>query len=242
MLLPVLRRVAFGFGCAAGAANVALAGSFHVSPVRIDLAAARPTAVLRVTNSDAQPVTVQAGVSAWSYAGEQDVFGETDDILLNPPIFTIAPGATQFVRIGLRLRAPPASEASYRLFLEELPSPSMPDGTGVRTLLRISLPVFVAPAGSKAARIQWRIARAGPAEVLLSATNSGLVHVQLQSISLRPPGGDAIESKNLAAYLLPGQTREWRIPGAALATAAQVELSARSDAGSLSERLAPMDR
>jgi fimbrial chaperone protein len=238
-----LRRVVLGAACFAGAASAALAGSFLVSPVRVEFAQAQPTTVLHVTNTGAEPVTVQAEVRAWSYAGEEDVFADSDDVLLNPPIFTIADGATQFVRVGLRTRKPPTSEASYRFFLEKLPPPPKPDEMGVRTLLRISLPVFVAAPGIKAApKLQWRVTRAGPDEVLLSATNTGTAHIQLQAISLQPQGIAAVASQNLAAYLLPGQTREWKIPGKAVGTAAQIELSARSDAGEQSERLAPADR
>jgi fimbrial chaperone protein len=241
MGLALLRSAILGLACIACAANTARAGSFQVSPMRIEFGASRPTTVLRVSNTGAEAVTVQAEVRAWSYAGERDVFGDTDDVLLNPPIFTIAPGATQFVRVGLRARTAATSEASYRLFLEELPRPSAPEGTVVRTLLRISLPVFV-PSPGAAPKLQWRVARDGAAAVLLSATNTGNAHVHVSGISLRPQGGVAVASKNLAAYLLPGQTREWKIPGAAIATAAQIELSARSDAGDLSERLAPMAR
>jgi fimbrial chaperone protein len=238
-----LRRVVLGIACFAGAASAALAGSFLVSPVRVEFAPAQPTTVLRVSNTGAEPVTVQAEVKTWSYAGEEDVFADSDDVLLNPPIFTIAAGATQFVRVGLRSRKPPTSEATYRLFLEELPPPPKPGEMGVRTLLRISLPIFVAPPGARAApKLQWRVTRAGPDEVLLSATNTGTAHIQLQAISLRPQGVEAVASQNLAAYLLPGQTREWKIPGKAIGTAAQIELSARSDAGELNERLAPADR
>lgn len=236
-----LRYAVVVVACIASAASMARAGSFRVSPMRIELAASRPTTVLRVVNTAADAITVQAEVRAWSYAGERDVFGDTDDVLLNPPIFTIAPGVTQFVRVGLRARAPATSEASYRLFLEELPAPSTPVGTAVRTLLRISLPVFVASPGA-APKVQWRVERAGAAAVLLSATNTGNAHIHVNGISLRPEGGAAVASKNLAAYLLPGQTREWKIPGAGIASAAQIELSARSDAGDLSERLAPMAR
>ena len=238
----MLRSVVFGLAGMAFASS-APAGSFQVSPVRIELAAARPTTVLRVTNTGAEAVTVQAQVQSWAFSGEEDVFGDTDDVLLNPPIFTIAPGATQFVRVGLRARSPLASEASYRVFLEELPPPPKPGETGVRALLRLSLPAFVALPGAKAAPdIQWRVSRAGAAAVLLAATNAGKAHDQLQGISLRPPGGDEVASKKLASYRLPGQTREWKIPGASLATATELDLVARSDAGDLKVRLAPVAR
>jgi fimbrial chaperone protein len=236
----VLRRILTGIACLAGATTVALAGSFDVSPVRIDIARSRPSAVVRVTNRGAEPVTIQAQTQAWSYAGEQDVLADTDDVLLNPPVFTLAPGATQFLRVGMRTRNAPPTEASYRIVLEELPAEARPDDVGVRTLLRISFPLFVAPAGAKALpQLTWRMTRDAAAGILLTATNEGNAHVKVSEISLRPDSGDAVASANLLAYLLPGQTREWRIPGPALAVAAQVELAAQSDAGEIHERLAP---
>jgi fimbrial chaperone protein len=236
----VLRRILTGLACLAGATSVALAGSFDVSPVRIDIARARPSVVVRVTNRGAEPVTVQAQTQAWSYEGEQDVLVDTDDILLNPPVFTLEPGATQFVRVGMRARKPLPMEASYRIVLEELPAEPKPDAIGVLTLLRMSFPLFVAPAGAKAlAQLRWRMTRDDAAGVLLSATNEGNAHIRVSGISLRPEGGDAIASTNLSAYVLPGQTRAWKIPGPSLATAAQVELLVQSDAGEIHERLVP---
>ena len=61
----LLRSVVFGLAGMAFAGSVP-AGSFQVSPVRIELAAARSTTVLRVTNTGEEAVTVQAEVRSWS--------------------------------------------------------------------------------------------------------------------------------------------------------------------------------
>jgi P pilus assembly chaperone PapD len=97
----------------------------------------------------------------------------------------------------------------------------------------------VAPPGAGAKpELQWRVARDGAAGVTLSATNAGTAHIHLQGISLHPPGGEAVVAK-VSSYLLPGQSRQWRIAGTALANAPRFQLTARSDAGDLSEQLVP---
>ena len=68
------------------------AGSFRVAPVRIDLSARRPYATLRIANAGADTVTVQVDAYEWQIQGGADRYPETDDIIANPPIFTLEPG------------------------------------------------------------------------------------------------------------------------------------------------------
>src|SRR3990170_3108661 len=82
-------------------AGPASAGSFTVNPVNITLPAGRQAASLTLTNSDAAPVSVLVQTYAWTQVDGVDVHTPTDNIIASPPIFTIAPGKTQLVRIGL---------------------------------------------------------------------------------------------------------------------------------------------
>ena len=74
----------------------------------------------------------------------------TDDIILNPPVFTVAPGKTRFMRLGLRTANHGTAELTYRLILQEVPKAEGPsDGAAVRTILRISIPIFAVPKRSR---------------------------------------------------------------------------------------------
>ena len=55
-------------------------------------------------------MTIQAHIVAWSAKGAEEVLTDNDDILLNPPIFTVAVGHTQFLRLGLRHPQPDTAE------------------------------------------------------------------------------------------------------------------------------------
>ena len=128
------------------------AGTFTISPLRVDFTGAASTAALTVRNEEAAPVVVQAEGLAWSQDGGQDAFQPTRDLLVSPAVFTLAPGGSQLVRVALR-RGPDATrELSYRMMLQEVPQAASPDFTGLQVALRLSIPVFVAPLAPSAPR------------------------------------------------------------------------------------------
>ena len=52
-----------------------------------------------------------------------DEYESTSDVIAVPPIFSIAPGETQIIRVGLVGGLSPDRELAHRLFLTELPRP-----------------------------------------------------------------------------------------------------------------------
>lgn len=201
------------------AANVH-AGSFTVNPVRIELSAATPSAVLQVENTQTLPVTIQLSTMAWSQPAGKDELKPSWDLLATPQIFTLKAGATQIVRIGLLRKFESEQEVSYRLLLDEIPPPPAPDFRGLHVALRISLPVFIKPAGEASPRVVASV-RSGDAQQLrLTLTNLGKASAQLQGLTVHP---DREPEQQLAAhpsvvYVLPGQSRElsFKLPETAL--------------------------
>ena len=132
------------------------ATDFTVSPVRVELSAAQRSVALMVRNeSSDEPVVVQLRTVAWSQNAGDDVYASTGDLIAAPPIFTIAPGGSQVVRIGLRHAPASDQEAGYRLYLQEIPRAPKPGFAGVQIALEMSLPIFVKPATETAARLRW---------------------------------------------------------------------------------------
>ncbi|UWX04754.1 molecular chaperone [Pseudoxanthomonas sp. NC8] len=80
----------------------------------------------------------------------QDQLAPTRDLVASPAILEVAAGERQLVRL-IRPRAEPsASEAAYRLVIDELPADaSAPRDPGLRFLLRYSVPVFVLADGDQ---------------------------------------------------------------------------------------------
>ena len=107
-------------------AQPGVCGSFEVNPIRVDLAPQERSAALTVKNNGAESVVVQVSVLAWSQQDGRDVLSPTNEVLVSPPIATIAPDKEQIIRVGLRRAPDKERELSYRLFLQEVPAPPKP--------------------------------------------------------------------------------------------------------------------
>jgi fimbrial chaperone protein len=116
--------------CSAGAAK---AQSLTVLPVNIEMAPGQMSTTMTVINQGTTETSVQLRAFAWSQKDGKEVLTASDDVVASPPAATIAPGATQVVRLVLR-KAPGAQEATYRMLLDQIPPPAAP-GT-VRISLR----------------------------------------------------------------------------------------------------------
>lgn len=187
------------------------AGTFTISPLRVDFTGTTGTAALTVRNEEATPVVVQAEGLAWSQDAGQDVLAATRDLLVSPAVFTLAPGGSQLVRVALR-RAPEAThELSYRMVLQEVPQSASPGFTGLQVALRLSLPVFVAPVAPAAPDLGWSARQDGNGVTVLTATNAGTMHARIQRFALKNDGGKTVFEEPGLAYVLPGTSREWRL-------------------------------
>ena len=222
----------FGFALAATAS----AGSFQVNPIRLELAKGTSTGVITVRNDGDEPVVVQSSVLAWTQDNGKDVYSSTPEALITPPVMTIAPGAEQIVRVGLRRPPEPRNELAYRVFLQEVPPPPKPGFTGLQVALRVGIPMFVAPVAAPAARkLDWSAAIRADGAIQLIAQNSGNAHVQVTDVELRlVDASESIAHESTLAYVLAGQRREWTLPAAPrVKSAGELRLKANTDAGEI---------
>ena len=187
------------------AAAPCLAGSFSVAPVLVSLDGRSPSSAVRVTNTGPGELKIQSELLRWTQSAGQDVYEPTDELLVNPPIFTVAPGATQMVRLGATALPRCPVECSYRLLLSELPKTGAP---GLTVALRISVPVFVAPLTPSPARLTWQARRTESGTLLVSARNEGAVRVQILAIAAAGTPG---ARRNTPRYVLGGRTATWEI-------------------------------
>ncbi|MDR3532444.1 MAG: fimbria/pilus periplasmic chaperone [Rhodopila sp.] len=223
-------------------AGVAKAQSLVVLPVSVTMAAGQNAAVLTVINKGDSETSFQVRAFAWKQTNEgnptasPDQLAATDELLVSPPLGTIAAGATQIVRLVLR-RPAQEREASYRIFLDQIPPPAAP-GT-LRIAIRMSIPVFARPAVRVASHVQWRIEDRGGQDYLM-AFNDGSRHEAVRGIALATAsGGQAQVQANASPYILPGATRSWRITasGAPLAPGATLHLTAQGDSAKVDQQV-----
>lgn len=221
------------------AADMAVAGSFSVSPVRANISPDARVVALRVHNSGTELASIQAELMLWSQHNGEEQFEPSREVLVTPPIFTVPPGETQVIRIGLRRPPGPDTELSYRLFLQELPPPIPDNFQGLRVVTRMSLPVFVAPAsGTAAPKLDWRVRRGMAGELLIAARNEGNGHGQITELRLQL-GDGRNHSQRGNTYVLPGAEHNWSIApeGEPIAPDSALVLTARVNGNDITTRL-----
>lgn len=245
MLKPILKAAAAAFFLLIVLrAEFVAAGSFQVNPIRVELSAGLTAAALTVRNEGDEPIVVQLSVLAWSQDSGEDKYVATNEALVTPPIATIAPGAQQIVRVGLRRPPDPRQELAFRLFVQEVPPPPKPDFNGLQVALRVSLPIFVAPLAPPTRQLEWS-AKVQPDETIqLTVRNTGNTHVQISDFELRPSDDNALIAHEAGlAYALAGKSREWLLKSQSgrIKTAKELRLKAVTDAGE-TEAVVKLDR
>lgn len=213
----VLVLAFFCLGC--GAAH---AGALQVSPLGIRLTDQHPIATLRVRNVDAREVILQADVFTWTQPDGNDVYAATDEVVVIPPIFSLAPGAQQLLRVGLPDAMPTSGvERAFRVFLRELHPPEGQSDGQLNLALRIGLPIFVPPPGdARTGDLVWDLVRAEGSPSALRVRNRSAEHIKITAIRfLTEQGSLAVEVRTLR-YCLPGAEATIALP--ALETAGEV--------------------
>jgi fimbrial chaperone protein len=192
------------------------AATLTISPVSIVLESGRTSAVLEVRNSELNPVTVQARIYGWSQAGNEDVLAPTSDIIMSPPIATIAAGGAQTLRLLLRpgAKADTDLEHHYRVLLDEIPAAGAGRGR-VSFAMRSSIPVFVTTPQPSKPSLGWRAARDGNGAIVLTATNSAAMYDRIFELTATLNDGSVRNGvlRGTNAYILPHAQRQWVVTG-----------------------------
>jgi fimbrial chaperone protein len=189
-------------------AMMARAQALSVVPVNVFLTAGQKATSLTLANQGTSETAVQIRAYSWSQKDGEDQLTATDDVVLSPPLATLAPGATQVVRLILR-RPPQGHEATYRILLDQIPPPAEPGV--VHVVLRLSIPIFAQPAVRAFPDLQFHLERDAD-KVYLVGFNAGLLHAAIRNIELTASDGRKFKpDSNASPYVLSGATRRWQI-------------------------------
>lgn len=160
----------------------AAAASFGVSPIGLTIAPNENSGSLVVTNTGADPVVIQTRAFAWTQSVE-DVRTETRDLIINPPLFKLAVGESQLVRVASRRAAPEEAELAFRLAFSEVPLLASTPAPGLRVTLSMDVPLYIAPRNAGRPAVAWRFENAaGQPRVL--GQNGGNRHLRLHDIKV----------------------------------------------------------
>jgi fimbrial chaperone protein len=188
-----------------------------VSPTSVILSSGKQTDLVNLTNQGDDPARFQLKVEAWDQRPDgESVLTASDDVVVFPPLLSLAAHETKKVRLATTITAAGA-EKSYRLSVQELPS-GQPGAAGqVQMLTKLSLPVFVPPEGAHPdPRIDPPVLKAGVLQ--LGIRNAGTAHFVVRQVRLAGDDGAARRTFELSApgwYVLPGGRRDYRIELAA---------------------------
>jgi fimbrial chaperone protein len=212
-------RTALHLACAAlllsGTGSPGQAASLSVAPTRVELGPKDRTAVVTLQNNADEAVMVQVQTFAWPRTPATDDLEPTRELIAVPPVFSLDARAKQIIRVATRGPLREDQEQAYRLLITEVPRDGA-TGSGVHFALRLSLPVFVTPAGAQPLP-SWALRPEGGTGTL-ELVNRGAAHLHVRRIVLRAPGRpEPVQTIETPAYVLPGQGKAWPLSGPARA-------------------------
>jgi fimbrial chaperone protein len=221
--------------------SVAAAATWEIDPVRVELSPQQQTAAIKIKNNSNQPTKIQINVVAWSQSEGKEVYTQSKELLVSPPMVTIAANSEQIIRAALRRHADATNELSYRINLQELPAQPAPGFTGLQVALRIGLPVFVKPKSGKASpKMLWSVTRIAGDTLKVELHNQGNAHVQVSDFALYIPGEElALVKESGSSYVLAGQAHEWLLNTGSpeKVSGGRLHLKAFTDAGNVDTEL-----
>lgn len=212
------------------------AAALSVSPTGVSLDARETTGSVQLGNKGDKTVVVQISVVKWTQQNGKDVYTKTEDILVSPPILSVAPRDSQILRVGLVSPQNPIEEAAYRMFIKEVPK-KVKRSPGIHTILQLSLPVFVKPAKENS-NLQWAAHKTGQQNLSIRLVNSGNVHARIAKFALyQPSQAKPFFTKSVFNYVLPRQSATWNFKLAQPINSSSLKMLVTTDRGEISENV-----
>jgi len=196
------------------ASSHAYGSGLQVSPTSLSLAAAQNADGLWLSNTGNDPLHAQVRVYQWVQEGGEEKLIPSRGLVISPPMLALDGQQRQLVRV-IRVGAPPTDgrEAAYRVIVNELPDDRAEKSSGLKFVLRYSLPVFIEPAGVAPTppQLHWSLRREGD-EAVLEVSNSGGTHAQIVDLDYVDGAQHRTKvAQGLLGYVLPGATMHWTL-------------------------------
>jgi fimbrial chaperone protein len=227
----------------------AIAADFQIQPTTLDLGGSVKSGVFSVINNGNDQIDFQVSVKEWNQDEKgKDVYVDTKEIVFFPKVMSVEANGQRAVRIGVK--APPSpKEKTYRLFVEEIPTPKKTSDVklqgkiqaGLTIAFRFSMPIFVKPLRPQESYVLDRIEMSKGA-VKAIVKNTGNVHVKLSAVKFsgKTAGGKELYSKEVAGwYILHGLSLPYEaaVPKELCRQLATIDVSAQTENGNINGAL-----
>lgn len=223
----------------------ASAAGLRVSPLRVDLTERTRSGTLNLDNLARKSVAVEVTLVRWTQEGSNEVYTPTRDLFFAPPIVNVPAGGSAAIRLRTKTLPAPGEEATYRLYVRELPDAQQRESGGAGLALRIGIPVYVQNGPVPPPRLGVAASRSDNG-VQLRLNNSGASHIKIKGIEAhaadvnrraKPPEPLARAQRIGGGTndLMPDGHRNWLIPNANLPGDTQILLRTDSAGGRAAE-------
>ncbi len=212
---------------------LAEAAEFTINPLLVRLDRTSRASEIVVRNDDRVPLRMQVQAMNWRQdADGRDQYEPADGLLYFPRAMEIPAGDSRVIRLGVKA-APVSKEESFRVFVEELPHPTaagtVASGTSLQVVLRVGVPVFVAPVQVDRKGEIVRLGLTGSMAEWVVA-NTGNVHLRaerVEMVGLAPDGTRLFEEVFQERYFLAGvvKTLRFEIPADKCGQLARLEVA-----------------
>lgn len=220
------------------------AADFSINPTRITLDSKRAVDTLTLMSNEDREISFEVSLIKWEQSpGGQWIETPSRDLVVYPALIKMDPRGKGIVRVGSKIKEAVEVEGAYRLVLQELPGGPGPEGTAVRLLTRVSLPVFIQPTTPKL-DLSLAAERVGGG-AKLTVLNRGNVRLDPQGtkVEFLDASGNSLSQAQDAtpgpAYVLAGSSSSWtqEFKGVSCSAAQSVKITLEEKGTSLTAPL-----
>jgi len=218
-----------------------LCANFSLNPVRVYFDSSNKTNMVTVTNNSDEDITVQLRAYSWEQnAKSENMYSPTKDIVFFPKIAHIKKAEKKIVRLGTRVPQGD-QEKTYRLYIEEIPNSQKTENTAVQIVMKVGVPVFIAPLNSEPKGMLEEV-KVEKSIFYARLNNQGNIHFIIRSVNVTGvnSSGDEVYRTELGGrYLHSGNTKDFtlEIPDASCHKITALDVEVNTDKLSLRKKL-----
>jgi len=198
---------------------LAMPAGVNVHPLLLDLNDAQRNAAITIANGESFPELMRVVVRAWDQDQGEDHYAPSEDLLVVPPVLSVASQQEKFVRLGLRHPVDAGRERAYRVFVTQVPSAvTMKRGAVVQVAFRVGVPVFVnavkLPTNVQAdGGATWKATLTGARKIRLTVTNGAASHIRIDGMKIYTDASKTqlLAERPMREYVLAGVTRSFTL-------------------------------